>query len=228
MIGLLDSGMGGVVTANEIRKLSPGVDLTLLLDRKNAPYGKKSEGELLEIVSYNIERLMSLGASRVLLACCTASTVWDMLPEKFQRASIPILTPTARRAVSVTKTGKIAVIATEATVRSGKWTKLLYPYRIFEVGAQELVALTESGACDGSVSEDARAIIRRVLSPLGKSGADTLILGCTHFPLLEEEIKNTVKEYGIKKVVSSAKEGALELLRRENPKEGSGRTVIIN
>ncbi len=227
MIGLIDSGDGGIVTAREIRALNGTLDLTLLLDRENAPYGTRSESELTEITRNNIERLISLGAHRVLIACCTASTVWKNLPKREKEISIPILSPTARRAESVTKNGKIAVIATEATVRSGEWSRLLFPNSVTELSLGELVTLVESGARDGEVSDGVRSRLHALLAPLAPSGADTLILGCTHFPALEGEIKGIVKQYGIRHTVSSAKEGAKELLRSLTDTSGHGRTVLI-
>lgn len=229
MIGLIDSGEGGVVTAEEIRSLSPNLDLTLLLDKKHAPYGKKTREELVELTRSNIERLVSLGASRVLLACCTASTVWENLPDEDRKISIPILAPTAKRAVSVSQSGRIAVIATEATVRSGKWTELLTPLSTKELAAPELVALTEGGACDENADEKLKTKIFEILTPLATHGADTLVLGCTHFPRLAKTVKETVKNFGIKYIVSSAKEGARELMRTLGTNvTGHGQTVIIN
>lgn len=229
MIGLIDSGTGGIVTAEEIRRLSQTLDLTLLLDRRNAPYGKKTKEELIELTVSNIERLVSLGASRVLLACCTASTVWEYLPHDAKKVSIPILAPTARRAVSVSKNGRVAVIATEATVRSGKWTELLTPLPTKELATPELVALTEGGACDENADGNLRAELSKILLPLAIHGADTLILGCTHFPRLTQTVKETVKDFGIKYIVSSAKEGARELLFALGKDiSGHGETVIID
>lgn len=227
MVGLIDSGEGGIVTAREIRRINETLDLTLLLDRKNAPYGKKSEGELIEITSANIERLLSLGARRVLLACCTASTVWALLPKEMRELTVPIISPTARRAQDLTETGRIAVIATEATVRSGEWSRQLYPCTVTELAEGELVTLVESGASDGRIQKKEREILEGLLLPLSHTGADTLILGCTHFPALEGEIKKEVQKYGIKHTVSSAKEGALELLRTLDDTSGHGETVII-
>ncbi|MBQ7363176.1 MAG: aspartate/glutamate racemase family protein [Clostridia bacterium] len=227
MIGLIDSGEGGIITAREIRRLNETLDLTLLLDRRNAPYGTKSESELTELTGNNIERLLSLGASRVLIACCTASTVWNNLPEGQKKVSVPILSPTARRAESVTKNGRIAVIATAATVRSGAWSRLLFPLRTTELALGELVTLVESGARDGKITDTERKNLEKLLSPLSGSGADTLILGCTHFPALEREIKEIVKKYGIRYTVSSAREGARELIRTLTDTSGHGRTVLI-
>ncbi len=227
MIGLIDSGEGGIITAREIRRKSKTLDLTLLIDRKRAPYGTKTKEELIEITRENAERLLSLGAERVLLACCTASTVWKELPTHIKERTIPIIEPTARRASGLTENGRIAVIATEATVRSGKWEEMLHPNKVFALALGGLVALIEGGAHDGHLGAAERSALRDMLRPLASVGADTLILGCTHFPALMGEIRGDVKKYGIKHIVSSAKEGAGELLLKISDTSGHGETVQI-
>jgi glutamate racemase len=87
VIGIFDSGVGGCVSLAELRAINGEVDIVYLADYKNAPYGTKGEGELVPIISENIERLLSLGCERVLIACCTASAMHRLLPEKIREKS---------------------------------------------------------------------------------------------------------------------------------------------
>ncbi len=211
MIGILDSGIGGENTAANVRELYPALDVLLLKDTKNAPYGTKSQEELINITNANIDLLLRHGARRVLIGCCTASTVWDKLSERQRSVSIPIIEPTAMLAQSLTKSGKIALIATERTVKDGAFARALGNSLSLSLPIQSLVTLTESGARDGALSKKEARFLDDVLAPLEYSGADTLILGCTHFPALENEILKRVKKYGIENTVSSAFAAAYEL-----------------
>ena len=194
MVGVFDSGKGGELAVREFLKLCPDAEVQFYADRENAPYGTKSEAELVELVKRDIDILAERGASRVLMACCTASTVHRLLPEKYKNISIPIIAPTAAAAVYASRTKRIAVISTRATARSGAFDAEIRRYcpraQVFSLGCGELVSLVESGVHDGCIEFSAREKIRKIISPVLDCGADTVILGCTHFAALEEEIKN--------------------------------------
>ena len=147
MIGVFDSGDGGLLAVEKIRERSPECDLIFLADRENAPYGTKSRAEIIRITKRNIKRLKELGASRILIACCTASSIYGELSEEEKSIAVPIIMPSARRAASITKTGKIAVISTEATARSGAFERALKSLlpcpAIYTEPAGELVSLIE-------------------------------------------------------------------------------------
>lgn len=211
MIGILDSGIGGENVAKEVRKLFLSLDILLLKDVKNAPYGTKSESELVTITEKNIESLLRHGAKRVLIGCCTASCIWNMLSPDARTASIPIIEPTARLAKKTSKSGKIALIATERTVSCGAFSKELGDAISLSLPMQSLVKLTEAGACDGALTHSEERFLDELLTPLSRAGADTLILGCTHFPSLENEILKRIRKYGIKHTASSALAAAREL-----------------
>ena len=202
MIGILDSGIGGENVAKEVRRLYPMLDILLLKDTKNAPYGTKSREELIEITERNAKVLLDHGAHRVLIGCCTASCVWDSLSDKARKVTIPIIEPTAKLARQYSKTGKIALIATERTVKEGAFARALGKNLTFALPLQSLVALVEEGARDGALSREGASFLDGILEPLAVSGADTLILGCTHFSSLEYEILKRVKKYGIENTVS--------------------------
>ena len=226
MIGVFDSGAGGVTAVKELRRLLPTADIAFFPDRENAPYGTRSQRELLPLVRRELEILLSHGAELVLMACCTASTVYPMLENRLRRVAIPIIEPTARAAAEATSGGRVAVIATEATVHSHAFKDALSARGIrdvLEIAARDLVAAVERGERDGSLSDTGKALLNRYLKEVISYGADTLILGCTHFPHLEGEIGKRLPRV---KIISSSREGAKETLKSLRS-QGRGRTVYI-
>jgi len=227
MIGVFDSGAGGLTAIAEMRKINPTVDVCFLADYANAPYGTKSERELIRLVKKDVSALGSMGADRILMACCTASTVHRYLPENMRSLALPIITPTAKEAARVTKCGRIGVIATAATVRSERFSKELLCYdsvkEVTELPTQELVSLVEGGASDRHIREQDRFRLYSILKPLKKSGIDTLILGCTHFSHLEREIGSYLS--GVR-IVSASREGAREIMKDSRPYE-KGKTIYL-
>ena len=105
MIGVFDSGVGGFLAVRHLRALLPRADILCLADRKNAPYGTKERKEIINFAERNIERLFKLGANRILIACCTASSAHRALTQRAQDISVPIIRPTAERAVELTDIG---------------------------------------------------------------------------------------------------------------------------
>ena len=226
MIGVFDSGDGGLCTVQKIQMLSPLADVCFLADRENAPYGTKSPTEILSLVKKNIKTLLREGAERVLIACCTASCVYPLLSDGERRVSVPVIDATARAAIEKTKTKKIGVIATQATVHSGAFEKsikkLLPSAEVYTEEAQELVSLIESGVRDENVTARSIEKIKKILSRIKKYDFDVLVLGCTHFPRLEKTISEIVE----RETVSSALAGALEILKTADTK-GSGKRIFI-
>ena len=226
MIGIFDSGEGGRNALHEIRKRAPWIDVCYLADRKNAPYGTKSRDELVELVSRDVERLLSFGVSGVLMACCTASTVHPLLEKRLRDAAIPIIAPTVREAADITKNGKVGVIATAATVNSGAFREGLLASGVkdvIEIKAQPLVGIVEKNLLHSPDRENVARIIRDTLYPIKTSGVDTLILGCTHFCRLKNIISGVLP--GVK-MISSSKAGAIEVLKNA-PCRGRGQTVYM-
>ena len=209
MTGVLDSGAGGVLTAKILSALCPRTDVLLLADRKNAPYGTRCDEEIIEIAERGISRLLSSGAERVLIACCTASSLYPRFAPKIRGRSIPIIAPTAARAAELTKSGRIGVLATRATVRGGAFSReikrILPSAEVFEREAGELVGLVESGVRDGASDAFAKRKIIELTQPLIDEGIDTLVLGCTHFPYLYGSFKELFEGISI---ASCAHEGA--------------------
>ena len=226
MIGVFDSGVGGLTALAELRRLLPRTDMIYLADREHAPYGTKSEEEILSLAENCIKRLITAGAERILIACCTASTLHSRLTEGARRIATPIIAPAARAAQRVSR-GRIAVIATEATVRSHAFRRAILGEgrcEVAEYATQELVAMVESGASDRKpLTLGERSTLSRLLAPIKASRADTLILGCTHFPHLRGHIASMLPEV---KLISPSREGALEIARSTEDR-GGGRTIFL-
>lgn len=208
MVGLFDSGSGGLNTVRYVKEYSPDVDLVYLIDRARAPYGIKTERELVEITKENIEALLDRGAERVLIACCTASTVHSLLPNELRSLSIPIIDAIAKMAKNSTRIGRIGVIATERTVRSHLFKTALSGCEVHELALTDLVTLIDGGLCDTSIDGEGKIALEQMLLPLLKRDIDTLVLGCTHFPALIKTIENITRPYGVRTVIDSARIGA--------------------
>ena len=227
MIGVFDSGAGGLTAIAELRRLQPCCDVCFYADRANAPYGTKSRREIIRLVTRDIYKLLSAGADRILMACCTASTVYPYLPRDMREVAYPIIAPAAREAARSTENGKIGVIATRHTAACGAFKKEILRHgalSVTEICAQSLVSLVESGIKDGSMTEPARAELLNILTPIKTAGVDTLILGCTHFPHLKREIAGILP--GVR-LINPSREGAKEIIKTCPFRYGKGITVYL-
>ncbi len=228
MTGIFDSGAGGLAALTELRRICPTEDILFLADRKNAPYGTKTEEEILRLTKRNIYRLRLAGAERVLIACCTASTVYGLLTPEERSISVPIIEPTAVRAARATENGTVAVIATEHTARSGAFGRAVRRedrgIRVFEHAAQELVGIAERAAHGYEMSGGERETVASAVRTALGCGADTLVLGCTHFSHLTDEICRTCKGRGVR-LIDAARIGAEVIADRA--RRGGGATVFL-
>lgn len=190
MIGIFDSGVGGLASYREVRRLLPKEDIVYLADRANAPYGTKTEEELINLVTNDIKRLYEIGCENILIACCTASTVYEELPEWARCISTPIIRPAAMAAAD--EGGKIAVIATERTVMSGAFkaeiNRINPEKAVYEIEAQRLVELVEGGERDGQLSRRGEVYLDRLAEKIAAFDCDILIYGCTHFSHVSAEL----------------------------------------
>ena len=209
MIGVLDSGAGGLAAAEILRAAMKREDVVCLADRKNLPYGEKSPEELVRLVGRNIERLRDMGCRRVLIACCTASSVYPSLDGEQRSLGFPIITP----ASVATGGGRVTVIATERTVKSHAFrdeiSRLYKDSEVTEISAQSLVALVESGCRDGNITPKGERIIKDIIKDVLGTSPDALVLGCTHFSHLEGCFASALPEV---RIVNSAREGVLSML----------------
>jgi glutamate racemase len=197
----------------------PREDIVCLADRKNLPYGEKTPEELIRLVGRNLERLRYMGCRKVLIACCTASSVYPLLGEERRLIAFPIITPTS----AATGGGRVTVIATERTVKSHAFRNEIF--RIYkdsmvtEIAAQSLVALVESGCRDGNITPFGEKIINRVVKEVLSTSPDALVLGCTHFSHLEGCFSSALPRV---RIVNSAREGVLSMLHEIKERKERG------
>ena len=202
-LGIFDSGEGGNNLLRFARLRNRRDDVIFLCDRGRAPYGTKRDFELSGIVNENISWLKRMGAERIIIACCTACTVFDTVEDK--DGVYPILCRAARHAEDISKS-KIAVIATGRTVASHAFKRAITRREVVEIEAQPLVGIIDGGECDGCYSPSTEKILYDLLSRT--EGADTLILGCTHLSSIKGLAAKIGAEFGIKRVVDAAEVGA--------------------
>jgi glutamate racemase len=185
-IGVFDSGMGGLTVLHECLVTMPQEDFVYLGDGARLPYGPRPLDEVrrfsLEIAGY----LAAQGVKLILVACNTATSA--ALPDLQERISVPVvgvITPEAHAAVQVTRNRRIGLMATEATVAAGRYAELVHTLdagtRFFPLACPELVPLIEGPEPFGA---ETTAAVRRYAQPLKDAGVDTVILGCTHYPLI--------------------------------------------
>lgn len=220
MIGIFDSGEGAYLTLDYFRRYNRFTDAVILADKRNAPFGTKRREELISIVGRGIERLCDRGAERVLLACCTASTVYEGLTEYERKKSIPIIDAIAKSAIMQTKNSKIAILSTIATKNSGEFVRAILRANsgatVESFASQELVCAVEAGASDTLKNQNDIELIASLSEKIRGTGADTLILGCTHFGAFEQSFKDAL---GIN-IINSARVGAGVLLECPLASEG--------
>ena len=191
-IGVFDSGSGGLTAVREIRSILPSENIIYFGDTSRVPYGSRSAEILLRYARQDVGFLRSFDIKAVAVACGTVSTT--ALPQLRAENSLPILgvvEPSCRRAVSVTRNRRVGLIATAASVRSGAYERTIAALdpgiTVISKACPLFVPLVENGrfrAGDPVIE----TVAREYLTPLRDTGIDTLILGCTHYPLLAEVI----------------------------------------
>ena len=191
-IGIFDSGLGGLTCVKEVMKIMPGEDIIYFGDTGRVPYGARSAEQIIKYVKQDINFLKTFDIKYIVIACGTASSA--ALPKirgEYETEITGVLYPAAKKALESTKNGRIGVIGTQGTVRSGKYTKQLLEFdnslNITEVACPLFVHLVENGHTN---SLPAKLIAEEYLKKIKEAGVDTLILGCTHYPLL----KNVISE----------------------------------
>jgi len=190
-IGVFDSGLGGLTAAKTLEEILPGENLIYFGDSRNAPYGTRPREELAKLARANAAFLRGFDCKAILVACGTVSSnVMDVLAADFPALPFHgVIDAACEKAAACSPGGRIAVAATEATIRSGAFTRALLSRRpdaqVFPKPCQSLVALAESGhfAADDPL---AQAAVAAEFEPLRAQRPDTLLLACTHFPLFRD------------------------------------------
>jgi glutamate racemase len=191
MIGIFDSGIGGMTVARAIEQLLPDHPLIYYGDIARTPYGPKSPETIIRYSIRNTEFLLDKGAKLIVIACNSASSVaTKILRERFRVPIIEVISPAARRAVEISKTGRIGIIGTKATVKSGIYQQTINAekpdFKIFSQACPLLVPLVEENWLN---KRETKMILRRYLHPLKNKQIDTLVLGCTHYQLLSSLVQ---------------------------------------
>jgi len=185
-IGVFDSGIGGLTVVKALRDLLPNENISYLGDTARVPYGPKSPETVQRYAVELAQMLMGKNAKALIVACNTVSSVaLPLLTKKFSVPVIGVIDPGARAALKATRNRHIGVIGTRATIRSGAYEKAVRAIdnrvRVSSRACPLLVPLIEEGLLDDDVTD---RMIVRYLEPLLADGIDTLVLGCTHYPLL--------------------------------------------
>lgn len=191
-IGIFDSGLGGITTVREVKRLMPNEDIIYFGDTARVPYGSRGKETIKKYASQDIAFLLSKEVKMIIAACGTVSA--NPPQETIDQLQIPytsVLLPAAQAACAATNTGRIGIIATQATIKSGAYGKairnIIHNPVIIGKACPLFVPLIENGYVkpDDPVT---RMIAEEYLSALKKEQIDTLILGCTHYPIIKEMI----------------------------------------
>lgn len=220
-VGVFDSGLGGLTAVRELRKLLPSENIIYFGDTSRVPYGGRSPEILLKYARQDVGFLHSFDIKAILVACGTVSTT--CLPALQRENELPILgvmEPACRRAVQVTQNKRVGLIATAASVRSGAYEACI---RELDGGVEVIakacplfVPLVENGRYrTGDVVIE--TVAREYLQPMKEEGVDTLILGCTHYPLLKEIIGQVMGPEVT--LINTGEEAAWELKRQLQSRE---------
>lgn len=189
-IGIFDSGLGGLTNVKELHKLMPGENIIYFGDTGRVPYGTRSNDIILKYTRQDLRFLLSFPLKAVIVACGTVSSVaLDIVKEEVPVDIIGVVEPTVEEAIKVTRNKKIGIIGTEGTIKSSSYkNKILNinkDIEIYEQACPLFVPLVENGYLK---SEATKIIAAEYLKGIKEAGVDTLILGCTHYPLLSEVI----------------------------------------
>ncbi|MCK5759142.1 MAG: glutamate racemase [Clostridiales bacterium] len=195
-IGIFDSGLGGLTVLKEIHRMLPGENLVYFGDSKRAPYGTKSKETIVNFSFQDMRFLLSKGVKAVVIACNTiSSNALTAIKSEFTIPITEVIKPGANAGADATKTGHIGVIATPATIESGAYEKMLLEinpsFEVIQKSCPLFVPLVEEGAYFWN-SDIAELTAYYYLDQMRDSGIDTLILGCTHYPLLKNVIRKVI------------------------------------
>jgi len=225
-IGVFDSGIGGLTVLHQIIETLPHENTVYLGDTARAPYGTKSVETVLRYSFENCQFLIEKDVKLVVVACNTSTAIaLGQLSEQLTVPVIGVIEPGVRRATKSTKNKRVGVIGTEATIQSGAYTRALKSanpeIEVYSRACPLFVPLVEEGWTDNGIVE---MTVSTYLGSLKQSGIDTLILGCTHYPLLKKSIR---KYLGNRvRLVDSAEETAKEVeaqLKKESMARKAGR-----
>ena len=219
-IGVFDSGLGGLTAVKELKRILPNENIIYFGDTGRVPYGTRSNSTIIEYAYQDANFLLSHDVKIIIAACGTVSSVALGLQKDLPVPFVEVVTPTAEKAVSVTKNGKIGIIGTQATINSHSYLNKILALNksisVYEMPCPLFVPLVESGW----IERDDKVTIetaKRYLTPLVEKGIDTLVLGCTHYPIIRDIIEDVVGS-GVTLINSGeqAARRAAEILEQKN------------
>lgn len=235
-IGVFDSGLGGLTSVRRFLQVLPGEDIIYLGDTGRVPYGSRSRETIIKYALQDAAFLYAHNIKAMVIACNTVcATALDVLRQKYDIPVFEVVEPAVSKAAQVTKNGRIGLIGTEATIHSGAYERLLAKHapesRVFGKACPLFVPLVENGRIHvgDTVIE---TVAEEYLEELKKENIDTLILGCTHYPLLSSVISKTMGD-GVYLVDSGAvtAESAAEKLKKNEllsgKKDGGCRKYFV-
>lgn len=198
-IGIFDSGLGGLTVARAVIDKLPDEEVVYLGDTRHTPYGPRPVAQVRTYTLACLDQLASMGVKALIIACntATAAALADARERYWVDAGIPVvevITPAARQAVTATRNGRIGVIGTRATIQSEAYSHVLAAVPGLSLTQREcprFVEFVEAGITTGAELE---AVATQYLAPLKEAGVDTLVLGCTHYPLLTGAIGRVMGE----------------------------------
>ncbi|EIA09443.1 glutamate racemase [Flavobacterium frigoris] len=194
-IGIFDSGIGGTSIWREIHHLLPNERTIYLADSKNAPYGQKSQKEIIALSMKNTDLLLEMGCKLIVVACNTATT--NAIRELREKYDVPFIgiEPAIKPAVANSKTQIIGILATQGTLNSelfNKTAEMFHDTKIVEQVGHGLVQLIESGNMN---SPEMEKLLHSYLTPMIEANIDYLVLGCSHYPYLIPQIKKILPDH---------------------------------
>jgi len=210
-IGVIDSGVGGLTVAKEIIRQCPNESIIYLGDTARCPYGPRPKEEIRELTWRMVHHLLSQDIKMLVIACNTATAVaFEEIRDALPIPVIGVINPGARSALQVTRNYKVGIIGTLGTVNSNAYVHALQDIHpdieVTQLACPLFVPLVEAGDL---TSEHCKSIVDESLLPLKNTAIDTLILGCTHYPLLRSTISNSMEKHI--QLIDSAKETAREV-----------------
>lgn len=191
-IGVFDSGLGGLTAVRELQRLLPGEDIIYFGDTGRVPYGGRSRETIIKYARQDVAFLRTFDLKAIVIACGTVSTTaLDVLTAENEIPVWGVVEPAAQAAAAATRNGRVGLIGTQATIRSGAYERCIArekpEARVFSLACPLFVPLVENGRFrTGDIV--AETVAGEYLEPLKRDGVDTLVLGCTHYPLLTEVI----------------------------------------
>ncbi len=229
-IGVFDSGIGGLTVVKEIRNAMPDEEIIYLGDTARLPYGTKSFDAIIQFSRENTRFLIGRGVKYVVIACYSSTSVaLEILQKEFSVPIIGVIKPGVEKAMELTRNKRVGVIGTSLTIYSGAYEKA---FRELNATVEVLgrpcplfVPLVEEGLIDHPATE---IIARTYLEPLKSEGIDTLLLGCTHYPLLLSTIRKILGDINYVDASKELSQELISILRERNllNPEGRGNVTI--